>query len=260
MFSSTRAPELNSTAMTAARTYFTDMYSNKNNDASVYTDLVVNMNDFAAKVALINNGTIATDDLAIKFIHRYDVTNARLYATVQLCEIGANASRTDTPEPYNLYPLTCMALYFNINIDGSLGTYNGDLDGTDSDQYSQVYFDNVLYGGEALQLNLNTHGVCMPWNQLVKLAADNVTSNRGTPSLFSIGFAATSSPIDDTNESSVTYPHCIAVYLSYDGTACLDSTGYIVGNFLNKAADFNSLCPPTCNQIAYAIGHVPGRS
>jgi hypothetical protein len=101
----------------------------------------------------------------------------------------------------------------------------------------------------------------MPWNEFLEIFIDNSQSPRSSdPNNYKIIFESATSEFIVGADSPIKFPHCVMVYLSdLSGNEFLQNGNFSVGDFTNKAANLNSICPTRCAEIAFPIGHFQGR-
>jgi hypothetical protein len=229
---------------------FTYSYRDSNASPDFLTDLTVNWETFQNKVLQLNNlNPVDLDRLALKFIHRYNETTNRWFLTVQLCEIyGKPLPDADFMRRHESYLLICRDLYFTINDNGTISEdgSNG-LGGSTESRYGVDYFNNVYYGVNRVVLGRNVQCATYSWYVIQKVYSDNQSAERPDNSLFSLCFTSSSyKALLPSKNTYVEYPHCITLFMQYNSTNCLDGNDVVLGNFGNKAANYNSLCPKRC--------------
>jgi len=249
---SPRALVMNQNMVNEGRTYFTANYRDSNSNPSFLRDLELSWDDFAAAVAQLNNipNPVPEERLALRFIHRYNTNTNCWYVTVQLCFIsGAPLPDPDPNRKYESYQLVCYDNYFDI-LDGGVIAWNGSagLSGTVNERWAGDYFANVYYGNNKVVQGINVQSVTYSWVVLQKLRTDNSDPQRPSDQLFSIVFSSSAyKAVLPSPDTDVEYPHCVISYMKYDGVSCLDNGFIRLGDFANKAADYNTVCPMRCN-------------
>lgn len=245
-------------------THYKDIVA-PNGSATFYNKLVVVLKDLIDKVTEVNKtNTGATlipfDDLAIRLIHRYSTTGNFWYLTAQLCSFNRQPVKTPNEEIYNLYTLTPVEKYFNIK-PGTIENYTNDLSGTVDSHHATDYFANVKLDGTLVSAtnDQNTKSVTMAWNEFLELYNDNkLLLNPNTTDKFKIIFESGTHQFNTGTDSPIPFPHCIMVYLSdLAGNELIANGNFSFGDFENKAANLNSICPQRCQEIAFPVGFVP---
>lgn len=229
---------------------FAYAYRDTGANQSFLTELNINWVDFQNTVLQLNSlNPVPMERLAIRFIHRYNAVTNRWFLTAQLCEIyGSPLPDTDFMRRYETYLLISRDVYFAINDNGTI-TLDGSngLGGTTESRYGVDYFDNVYYGMNKVVIGRNVQSVTYSWSVISKLFTDNQSIERQDVNLFSLTFChSTYKALLPSKTSYVEFPHCVTLYLKYDNLDCLDDTDVVLGNFANRAADFNSPCPKRC--------------
>lgn len=248
---------LNQPTVDDGKASFAYSYHDNGSNQSFLQNLSVNWQQFSAKVLSLNNALpqpVAEVRLALRFIHRYMVNQKRWYVTVQLCSIdGAPLPNSNMMRRHENYTLTPLDAYFDVMPDGSIqdnGTTG--LAGTIDSWYGQDYFDNVFYGGNKVVAGINTQSATFCWFEISKLYTDNLTPSTPIGQQFTLVLASVSYKLELPSTSSIVeFPHSMALHMCYNGSNCLDGGDIVLGNFLNKAANYNSLCPPRCNGYAW---------
>jgi len=190
----------------------------------------------------------------VGLIHRYDATGNRWYLAAERFTFAGYSGPGD-------YPVTSTNTLFNINPDGTVGDYYGGLESNCGHLYDPVYFSMAMETNAPLNPSLNVNSVSFAWEELKQLHADNKNNIPGADdSLFTIRFCSISSDYtpDVPAQSLVPFPHCVAMYMCYDGQALINNDDIVIGAiFINKAADFNTVCPPKCDSYSWPSGLVP---
>ncbi len=260
-------PALKKQTVESNRLSFSSHYKDSvgaNGSATFYNKLVIGLQDLIDKVTEVNKTNtgavlIPFGDLAIRLIHRYDTGGKFWYLTAQLCSFDNQSIGTANEEIYNLYALTPVEKYFNIK-PTAIENYANDLAGNVLSHHCADYFTNVkLDNALVTEINQNTKSVTMAWNEFLELYNDNKTLlNPNTPDNFKIIFESGTHEFNTGYDSPITYPHCVMVYLSDLADVALLGNGYFsFGDFKNKAANLNSICPLRCQQLAFPVGFVP---
>jgi hypothetical protein len=185
---------------------------------------------------------VAPGDLAIKFIHRFDDKKLVWFLTACLCQMAPpdiNGNRAITEVPGQRYDLTNGLIVPSV--------FTGD--------YDPVYFSSLYYlisGNRTVMTpTVEAKWNVFPWNiEILKLYNDDFsTVTPGNP--VNLVFDSCSFFCDLTLPNafgSVNYPHSVAIYINNGGIDLLDDiTPPASSMFLNKAADYASLCPPSGN-------------
>jgi hypothetical protein len=242
---------MNQNMVNEGRAYFTQNYRDSGSNPQFLNDIVLSWDTFAAAVATLsaNEPTIAEDRIGLRFIHRYNTNTNCWYVTVQLCAItGSPLPDPDPNRKYESYQLVCYDFYFDI-MDGGVIAWNGSagLSGTVSERWAGDYFNNVYYGANKVVQGSNVQSITYSWFVLQKLRTDNDDQQRPNSQLFGLTLSSSAyKAVLPSPDTDVEYPHCIAAYMKYDGVNCLDNGFITLGDFANKAADYNSLCPKRC--------------
>ena len=244
--------------LTTGKSDFDSHYSLSNTtlNSGFNKSLTVTWAAFTAMVDSIttnpgNTPYVAPEDLAIKFIHRFDAQNSIWFLTAALCSMAApdiNDNRLLTEISGQRYDLKNGAI--------TPSAFQGN--------YDQVYFDSLYYWDgttwTTMSPNLEAKWNVFPWKIELKALYDQnfaVYTPSGTVSLIfdSCSFYCdTSSP---TKFADVAYAHSVAVYIDNGGTILLDNTTPSANAiFVAKAADMATLCPPNGNCPYYVLAPV----
>ena len=254
---SPRALVMNQSMLNEGKSYFSSHYRDAGSNPQFLNDIQVNWNDFANAVAMLNNipNPVPQERIGLKFIHRYNANTNQWYVTVQLCFIsGSPLPDPDPNRRYESYLLVSYDNYFDIMDNGTIA-WNGStgLSGSVNERWSSDYFSNVYYGDNKVAQGINVQSAAFSWFVLQKLHSDNYNTQRPNDQLFSLALSSSaykaSLPSPDTD---VEYPHCVVAYMKYDGISCVDNGFITLGNFENKVADLNTLCPKRCDVFQWS--------
>ncbi len=236
--------------LNARQLIFQQHYRAVNNSPAFYDLLEVNWLSFS-ETALQN---MDPELFIISFIHRYDASNNRWFLAAERFTFPGYTGPGQ-------YPVTSTNTLFNINPDGTVGDYSGGLESNYGHLYDPVYFTMAMETAAPLNLSTNVNSVSFAWEELRQLHADNKAAIPGADdSLFSIRFCSISNDYspDVPAQSLVPFPHCVAMYMCYNGVPLLNDGDIVTGAiFINKAADFNTICPPSCSTYTWPSGLVP---
>jgi hypothetical protein len=219
------------------------LYSNLNFSWPAFSDMALHGSDPATYI--------------LGLIHRYDTANSRWWLTGQQFTFPGYSGAGS-------YPITATSYMFDMPADGSVGGYTGGLVQGGSSFYDPTYFGNVTFDHMPISQNTYVNRLCFAWEELSQLFSENMANIPGADeNLFSINFCSISSDYSQQIPGSVLvpFPHCIAMYMSYDGQPLLGNGSVVAGSiFVNHAADFGSPCPNNCNIYKWPQGLVPSRS
>lgn len=240
---------LNLTEVNDLKSSFQNHYSVPGNTSALQNELEFSWNSF--KQRALNN--MSPDLTILGFVHRYEQSSGYWYLTAcQYAFGGYNGSGS--------YAITGQGSLFNLNANGQISDYTGGLQGTGMDYYDPVYFNDVNYDSAPLNLQTNVHSVRFAWEELKQLHCDNKSNIPGADDeLFTIRFCSISPDYSNCSaESLVAFPHTIGVYMAYDGQPLLNDDSIDPNAvFINKAADFGSICPPSCASYVWPAGLSP---
>ena len=194
------------------------------------------------------------DEFILGLIHCYDTASENWYLTAERFTFAGYSGAKE-------YIITSTDTLFTLLPDGTVGSYTGGLQELNNHLYDPVYFSNVLYNNVAANPSVNVNRVAFAWEELKQLHCDNKANIPGADdSLFSINFCSISSDYsaEVPNSVLVPFPHCVAMYMSYNGVPLLTNGSIVTGAvFYNKAADFNTLCPNKCDSYNWPNGLTP---
>jgi len=187
--------------------------------------------------------------------------------TVQICEItGGRLPITVSPRNYEQFSLSNKSIYFNIKddsigaetspqIDAALGGTIGNADG----RYGIEYFNNVYYGANKVQIGRNVQSATFAWKEIELLHDENfITGSRDDDAKFSITFSSASDEADlSANNLYSEFPHAMVIFMKYDQEDCLEDGNTTLGNFQNRASDYNTLCPRRCKEFLCPVELIP---
>lgn len=240
---------LNLTELNDVKSSFQSNYSVPGHPSALQNELEFSWKTF--KEWALNG---VTPDLTILgMIHRYDQNSENWYLTA-----GRYAFNGYTAP--GSYPITGPSGLFNLNADGTISGYSGGLEDTGMNYYDPEYFNNVQYQSNPLDLQTNVRSVHFAWEELKQLHCDNKSAIQNpNDDLFTIRFCSISPDYSSyPGQALVGFPHMIAAYMAYDGTPLLNDDPVVQNAvFINKAADFVSACPPTCNTYSWPAGLTP---
>jgi hypothetical protein len=212
-------------------------------------DIAISFSELYDAVTTFKEANDLTDDeVGLCFVHCYSPEENTLYYRLQLCKLTLSP---DTNHGRRVYDISGPYTWFEIK-DGSFSP-------TDiSDLFDNDYLDHFYYtgsgsctGGEQLSTDTGeekyVRNFTMPWGlEALKQFQDN----DGTPvntADYTLHLAAISHTVSIPSDAGVAYPHSMAMYLVKNATTILlDNNIYPAQAFKNKAANFNSMCPPQC--------------
>jgi len=232
------------------QTTFQNHYTAVNDTPALYNTLTIPW--LAFKETALEG--MVPDEFILGLIHCYDTTTGNWYAAAERFTFSGYSGP-------NEYPITSTNTLFNILSDNTLGNYTGGLEEYNGHLYDPVYFSNVLSDNTPANPSVDVNRVTFAWEEIKQLHCDNKSNIPGADdSLFSISFCSISSDYsaDIPNSALVAFPHCVAMYMNYDGVPLLNNNAIITGAmFINKAADYGSLCPARCASYNWPAGLVP---
>ena len=224
-------------ALTTGQTAFTSHYFIANGSTGFTgQEILVSWDTFAGKVTdFIDTAKVAEEDVALRFVHCYDVSAKELYLRVQICTMV----ETTTPGTYDL--VTDQCAWYQIK--------DGQITATDvKTLVDPDYLDNFYYCPQAnncppdalqnLAAGTNfVHNLVLPWFiEVLQMFKDN-----DNPTDVSLGLFAYSY----NSQQAGIFVHSLALLLK-------DSSGIMVDNvvytptFKMKACDYGTLCPNHC--------------
>ena len=228
------------------------------------SNLEVKWEQFRTKVEAKNTDAMGStiinyQRLALKFIHRYNPVSNRWYLTVQLCEIiGDPRSNPDPYRRHEIFDLATHDLFFNIDETG-IGTESDAvimaqvpmIDPTKiSPRHCPIYFDSVYFGANKVKKGRDVQSATISWQELLALRNDNNSAGVDASKFWLVFSSATSEADLSTENTYSLFPHGMVAYIKYvDGAAvneCLQPGNIVIGNFNNRAGDYNTLCPRRC--------------
>jgi hypothetical protein len=229
---------------------FRNHYRAVNNSEAFYADLEFPWNAFQQ---MATEGT-DPDRTVLGFVHRYDPAGDRWYLS------GVRFSFEGYAGP-GAYPITATDTLFDLLPDGSVADYGGGLADNNGHLYDPVYFHRAMEREASLIRARHVNMVCFAWEELRQLHRDNKGAiPQANDALFSIRFCSITSDYRSgmPKESLVPFPHCVAMYMCYDGVPLLGDGAVVAGAiFINMAADLSTLCPPNCGTYYWPQGLVP---
>ena len=232
------------------QTTFQNHFTALNNTPALYNTLTIPWLDFQ-QTALEG---MVPDQFILGLIHRYDTSTNNWYAAAERFTFNGYTGPGD-------YSITSTNTLFNILSDNTLGSYTGGLENSGGNLYDPVYFSNVLSGGNPLNVAVDVNRATFAWEEIKQLHCDNKSNIPGADdALFSISFCSISSDYTAGIPVSVLtpFPHAVAMYMNYNGAPCLNNNSIVTGAvFINKAADYGSLCPNRCATYNWPAGLVP---
>lgn len=219
---------VNLTDLNAATKSFKGMYS------------VSGVSDFAPSIAIkwtdlvaaveTNGGIANIQEIALRFIHRYDKTSQVWFLTMEVCQMDMT---TGALVAYgNRYDL------MNNTITTSSFTGN----------YDPVYFDYVLFDGKGIDPNTFVHNVVFPWYQEIsEIHCQNNLPLTDTHSAAVFTACTFDYSAEVPAKCLVDWPHTIVVYMAAEGHGIYVDDAEYTHMFTNRAGDVGSMCPPRCN-------------
>lgn len=191
------------------------------------------------------NNNIPESEIAIRLVICYDTSNNILYLRMQLCKL---VSTTDKSHGRDIYDLDTQDVdWYELREDDVSTTTTTDL--SDSDYLDYFYYSSTpLPTTDPLEkladgtTNEYVENTTFPWSQILDMYEDN-----GSPDDVYLHFASCSYTEVYSGDSGVTWPHMLVLYLSDESGNLLDNIADPTDIFLNKGADFATLCPPNCN-------------
>jgi hypothetical protein len=194
------------------------------------------------------------DQYIIGFIHRYDTATNNWYLAGERFTFNGYSGPGD-------YPIASTNTLFNILPDGTVGNYDGGLQPYNGHLYDPVYFNSVMSGNIPLDPAIYVNRVTFAWEELKQLHCDNKSHIPGADdNLFSISFCGISADYSAYVPAAalIPFPHCVAMYMSYNGVPLLNDDPIVSGAmFANKAADMDCICPPKCDAYSWPTGLEP---
>lgn len=183
-----------------------------------------------------NSGQVAESQVAVSFIHCYNLITERLYYRIKLSKM------TPTPDP-KVFSLVAPYMWFDVREDMI----------TPCEVHSEddvVYMNEMQYHSgpedtaETLSLNptIYVKALTLPWKEEIKL----MWQDNGSPIDAMLNLASCSYMDGSSGSALVEWPHGIVLYLSVNGQDLLNNGNYFTA-FNHKGADMSTQCPPMCN-------------
>jgi hypothetical protein len=212
----------------------------------------ISANDVTAQMLALEG--MDPDQYIIGFIHRYDTATNNWYLAGERFTFNGYSGPGD-------YPIASTNTLFNILPDGTVGNYDGGLQPYNGHLYDPVYFNSVMSGNIPLDPAIYVNRVTFAWEELKQLHCDNKSHIPGADdNLFSISFCGISADYSAYVPAAalIPFPHCVAMYMSYNGVPLLNDDPIVSGAmFANKAADMDCICPPKCDAYSWPTGLEP---
>jgi hypothetical protein len=224
---------------TAARTLFQEHYflAECNTDFGGQEQLVP-WSDLQTEVdTYITANSITADDVALRFVHCYNVGSNALYLRVQLCTLVLVSGDHYTLDTTN-------SAWYEINAGGLSST-------SDTDLYNTAYLENFYYcdastcSNNTLEnLALDTteekyvRNIVFPWGKEILPMYD------ANQDVESIGFGACSFT---GQNSGVVYPHTLTLFLLDSNKNKLMDDNTYTNPFEMKGCDLGTICPTCCD-------------
>jgi hypothetical protein len=236
--------------LSSMQTTFQNHYTAVHNTPALYNTLTIPWLTFKETALEGMN----PDEYIIGLIHRYDPGSGNWYVAAERFTFNGYSGPGE-------YPITSTNTLFNILPDNTLGNYSGGLETINGHLCDPAYFSNVLCDSLPLNTATDVNRVAFAWEEIKQLHCDNKSNIPGADDAhFSISFCSISSDYSAAipNGALVPFPHCVAMYMSYNGTALVNNDAIVTGAmFINKAADYGTLCPNRCPTYKWPTGLVP---
>lgn len=186
-------------------------------------------------------------------IHRFDVAASRWWLSAERFTFPGY---TGAPS----YPITSTNTLFDLPAGGPVSPYSGGLSQGSGSLYDPAYFSDVRFDSAPINSDYVSR-LCFAWAELSQLYSENRDNIPGAvDTLFSINFCSMSSDYSSQIPGTVLvpFPHCITMYMSYDGKPLLGDSAIVLSTqFVNHAADYSSLCPNSCPVYIWPAGLQP---
>lgn len=195
----------------------------------------------------VNETGVPATEVALRFVHCFDVIPGNLYVRLQICQL----TNPHLEHGHTVYDLnTTGAKWYEIKDSAMNPT-------TDEMPEGPEYLSNFYYKVEpqSQEMECLTDGpekyvknLVFPWDdEVLKMYMQNGSPNGG------VHFAACSYLYPIGEYASVHWPHGMVIYLSdAQGRPLLNNQDYI-SLFHNKGADFATMCPPNCDSYILPV-------
>jgi hypothetical protein len=190
--------------------------------------------------------TVPESEIAIRFVHAYDIGTTTLYMRMQICQMQLTSITEYASQIYEILD-NGNCLWFNVNAQSITECANTMLV---DEQYLQS-FKYMPTGTEEVSETLSEDGgfrfvrtITYPWEAEIKqLYSDNGSPDENETQLY---FASASYTEGAPGSAAVLWPHGLVMYLAVNYMPLLDNDNY-VSIFHYKGADLGTICPPRCN-------------
>jgi hypothetical protein len=231
--------------LSKATFYFASRYSlnQTNGDPGFPGSFMVRWTDLKSIVDQVTspsgNPYVAPENLAIRYIHRFDTTTQVWFLTMVMMEMAppnATGQRQLTEIPNQRYDL----INGLITPSGFIGDYD------------PVYFSNLYYfdGSQYVALDTTKHvmSITYPWLiEIEKLYTDNYQNTVPTETVFLV-FSSCSFYADQSlpnKFANIDWPHTTALSINEGGRSRMANSPVSPGIlFKTRAADMGTLNPP----------------
>jgi hypothetical protein len=193
--------------------------------------------------------SIAIGDIALKFIYRFDPNGLVWFVTLAFCKMDPPLS-PNGPRMLHEIPNQRYDLINGIIVPSS---FTADFD--------PVYFNSLYYFNGTAFVPMDpfyqAKWSVFPWQAEIQRLYDDNFAIIPPVAPLNLVFESCSFYCNLSSPNpfaAVEWPHCIALYFNEGGVDRVDNnTPPASQMFLNKAADYASLCPPTANCPFYIL-------
>ena len=231
---------------------FNDHYLGPDGSKNFSKEITVDWASFKAPIVdAIKNG-YASDNLALKFIHRYDAntTPKSWYLCMVVCQITLTKYDPVHGKPvFKIEEISRYDIKDSQNVISSLfvGAY-------DPNYFTLQYFD----GASTAQLNYNdatkprhVQSIVFPWVEIQDAFTTNENVDPATV-IKKIKFSSYSfDTTGETSYSEVVWPHGIVITFIDDAGNELIGDDWAKLPYFLRGANLGTLCPPNCDRIVW---------
>lgn len=227
---------------------FAGRYSLKqtNGDPGFPSSFMIRWDDLTSIVNQVTNPQsnpyVAPENLAMRFIHRFDSNTQIWFLTMELMEMAP----ANPAGERQLTPLQCTR-YDLVNGKISTSSFIGD--------YDPAYFNSLFYfnGTNYVPLDVTKHvmSITYPWLiEIQKLYNDNYINTQPVQPVF-LTFNSCSFFADQNSGNkfaNIEWPHTTALSINEGGESRMSNNAVTPTNlFTTRAADMGTLNPPGVN-------------
>lgn len=215
-------------------------YSGPGTHATDFADLKINWPELQDEII---DDAPERMNVAFKMIHRF---GPAWYLTAQRVILEFTGPAAPGAEDSSFREDAC---WFDIRNDGAPGNRTpgapAGVTKEDGEWKGPDYFQHVRYDVPAADL---VRSIVIPAAEFRALVGYNTSPEHKEPG-FSISLAAISYDMEaEPDRSPVKWPHAVALFANHDGQPRLEPANVVAISFSGNAANYDSLCPPSCNR------------